>query len=231
MVSAAEVASLPRNHPHESTGLLTPAGVRNQVFTVVRLREGYALAEVDAFLSRVEATLTRLLRENEELRTLHAQADERAQHMRLSPGERAARIVEIAQETADWTVSSARQEAQTILTRAREEAEETVADALERATALQREIQEGRREALDQRIRTLSTFVTDFDSQMQETLKGQIGHLHRLITQLHDPDDIAASLPSVQHLKAEHTARDGERVLGAHAPGTVTPPTGRRSHA
>ncbi len=197
---------------------------------MVRLREGYALAEVDAFLSQVEATLTRLLRENEELRILHAQADERAQQVRLSPGERAARIVEIAQENADWTISSARQEAQTILTRAREEAEETVADALDRATALQREIQEGRREALDQRIRSLSTFITDFDSQMQETLKGQIGHLHRLITQLHDADDSAAPLPRAQHLSSEHTIRDDERVLGVRAPSTVAPPTGRRSH-
>src|ERR1044072_7783852 len=47
---------------------LTPEDVRNKQFTTVRLREGYDEDEVDAFLDEVEAELTRLLRENEDLR-------------------------------------------------------------------------------------------------------------------------------------------------------------------
>ena len=47
---------------------LTPEDVRNKQFTTVRLREGYDEDEGDAFLDEVEAELTRLLRENEDLR-------------------------------------------------------------------------------------------------------------------------------------------------------------------
>jgi DivIVA domain-containing protein len=44
-------------------GLLTPADIRNKVFTTVRLREGYDLAQVDTFLDQVEATLSSVLGE------------------------------------------------------------------------------------------------------------------------------------------------------------------------
>ena len=53
---------------------LTPEDVHNKQFTTVRLREGYDEEEVDAFLDEVEAELTRLLRENEELRAKLAAA-------------------------------------------------------------------------------------------------------------------------------------------------------------
>src|SRR5919112_3166484 len=48
---------------------LTPEDVSNKRFTAVRLREGYDMGEVDAFLDEVEAELMRLNRENSELRT------------------------------------------------------------------------------------------------------------------------------------------------------------------
>jgi DivIVA domain-containing protein len=44
---------------------LTPDDVRNKRFTPVRLREGYDMAEVDAFLDEVEAELIRLAEEGE----------------------------------------------------------------------------------------------------------------------------------------------------------------------
>ena len=47
---------------------LTPEDVSNKRFTPVRLREGYDMGEVDEFLDEVEAELTRLLRENNQLR-------------------------------------------------------------------------------------------------------------------------------------------------------------------
>ncbi|MDB1089857.1 DivIVA domain-containing protein, partial [Streptomyces sp. ACA25] len=53
---------------------LTPEDVRNKQFTTVRLREGYDEDEVDAFLDEVEAELTKLLRENEDLRAKLAAA-------------------------------------------------------------------------------------------------------------------------------------------------------------
>ncbi|CAM5226349.1 Cell cycle protein GpsB [Streptomyces griseoloalbus] len=69
---------------------LTPEDVRNKQFTTVRLREGYDQDEVDAFLDEVEAELTRLLRENEDLRAKLAAATRAAaqnqQNMRKPPG-------------------------------------------------------------------------------------------------------------------------------------------------
>ena len=47
---------------------LTPEDVQNKEFTTVRLREGYDMQEVDEFLDEVEAELSRMHRENEELR-------------------------------------------------------------------------------------------------------------------------------------------------------------------
>ncbi|MFJ4712278.1 DivIVA domain-containing protein [Streptomyces sp. NPDC088785] len=71
---------------------LTPEDVRNKQFTTVRLREGYDEDEVDAFLDEVEAELTRLLRENEDLRAKLAAATRAAAQnqqqggMRKGPG-------------------------------------------------------------------------------------------------------------------------------------------------
>jgi DivIVA domain-containing protein len=53
---------------------LTPEDVSNKRFTPVRLREGYDMGEVDAFLDEVESELARLTRENAELRTKLATA-------------------------------------------------------------------------------------------------------------------------------------------------------------
>ncbi|MFC9331975.1 DivIVA domain-containing protein [Kitasatospora sp. NPDC057015] len=47
---------------------LTVDDVHSKQFTIVRLREGYAVKEVDDFLDHVEAALSRLTRENESLR-------------------------------------------------------------------------------------------------------------------------------------------------------------------
>src|SRR6476646_7577376 len=48
---------------------LTPEDVSNKRFTPVRLREGYDMGEVDQFLDEVEAELTRLSQENDDLRS------------------------------------------------------------------------------------------------------------------------------------------------------------------
>src|SRR6478672_5721385 len=53
---------------------LTPEDVSNKRFTPVRLREGYDMGEVDAFLDEVEAELSRLHRENDDLRSKLAAA-------------------------------------------------------------------------------------------------------------------------------------------------------------
>src|SRR5664279_2516785 len=57
---------------------LTPEDVRNKQFSTVRLREGYEMDEVDAFLDEVEAELTRLGRDNEDMRTRMSVASRQA---------------------------------------------------------------------------------------------------------------------------------------------------------
>src|SRR5947209_5743142 len=64
---------------------LTPEDVHNKQFTTVRLREGYDEEEVDAFLDEVEAELTRLIRENEELRAKLAAATRAAASAAAAP--------------------------------------------------------------------------------------------------------------------------------------------------
>jgi DivIVA domain-containing protein len=53
---------------------LTPEDVANKQFTSTRLKPGYDETEVDEFLDEVEAELTRLYRENDELRSRLASA-------------------------------------------------------------------------------------------------------------------------------------------------------------
>ncbi|KIX74071.1 cell division protein DivIVA, partial [Streptomyces sp. MBRL 10] len=67
---------------------LTPEDVRNKQFTTVRLREGYDEDEVDAFLDEVESELTRLLRENEDLRAKLAAATRAAAQNQQQQGMR-----------------------------------------------------------------------------------------------------------------------------------------------
>jgi len=55
---------------------LTPEDVSNKRFTPVRLREGYDMSEVDQFLDEVEAELARLTKENDELRSKLAAAQQ-----------------------------------------------------------------------------------------------------------------------------------------------------------
>jgi DivIVA domain-containing protein len=55
---------------------LTPEDVSNKRFTPVRLREGYDMGEVDQFLDEVEAEIARLTRENDDLRSKLAAAQQ-----------------------------------------------------------------------------------------------------------------------------------------------------------
>jgi DivIVA domain-containing protein len=53
---------------------LTPSDVRNKQFSTTRLRPGYDEAEVDAFLDEIETEFSRLIQENEELRSKLAES-------------------------------------------------------------------------------------------------------------------------------------------------------------
>ncbi|GAA4585740.1 hypothetical protein GCM10023194_29280 [Planotetraspora phitsanulokensis] len=170
--------------PQGPDGLLNPVAVRNQVFTVVRLREGYDLAEVDAFLGLVETALTTILQQNQELRGRSLRTDEAPQP--IPSGDSATRIIELAHETAARTVAKAHQEANTILSQARARAEQLQHDVLKTGAALHRaSTHETHKEALGRRIQTLHAFIVDFDSHMKQTLDGQITQMRNLLDQLH----------------------------------------------
>ncbi|MFE2728338.1 DivIVA domain-containing protein [Kitasatospora sp. NPDC059327] len=143
---------------------LTPAELRARTFSTVRLRESYDEGEVDEFLDLAEAELTRLLRENENLRAMIAAAVLRAAPAVPGIGapapafrppggtaapapavrppsttDRAAHLLETAQRIADQAVAGAHAEARSAITSARIRAEAVEGAARARADALERD--------------------------------------------------------------------------------------------
>ncbi|MBP2706170.1 DivIVA domain-containing protein [Microbispora sp. RL4-1S] len=172
--------------------IVTPSDVRNQVFSVVRLREGYDLAEVDGFLGRVETALSRLVRENEELKArLSSTPDCTALEAAPSPGARAVRIVEVAEEAADRIVAMANKEAETIVAQARRRADGLGRDALEKITELQRQAQETRREVMERRLQDLRLIVADFDAVLRQCFHEHTEHLLALLDGREPPGPVA----------------------------------------
>ena len=117
---------------------LTPTDVANRQFRFA-LR-GYSVDEVDTFLDEVETELSRLLRDNAELRngpagtsTKASDATAPAPLAGLQGQEAALRTLLLAQRTADEAIAEARAEADQIVTAARAEAETTLSTAKEEA--------------------------------------------------------------------------------------------------
>ena len=237
---------------------LTPEDVHNKQFTTVRLREGYDEEEVDAFLDEVEGELTRLLRENEELRAklaaatrAAAQAQQQAQQaqqqaaqqsgpmdrggpgpmdrppMDRSPvpmdrmpqrrepqpipqqlpapmpmamavpqqqfqpvqpgGDSAARVLALAQQTADQAIAEARNEANKIVGEARTRADGLEREARNKAEALERDAQEKHRVAmgtldqarssLERKVEDLRAFEREYRQRLKSYLESQMRQL------------------------------------------------------
>ncbi|MGP3920133.1 DivIVA domain-containing protein [Nonomuraea sp. 10N515B] len=153
---------------HPGQGLLTPDEVRAQIFTTVRLREGYELAEVDTFLGRVEATLTRLLHERQELRQRPASRD--------CGGEGVGRMLARAQEMADEMIAEAHEEAERILQAARESAATLEQEAQERHRAAMAALEEARAE----QEREISDLLGRAAAGLSEQIRQQQGLLAEL---------------------------------------------------
>ncbi|MBC6470895.1 DivIVA domain-containing protein [Actinomadura alba] len=145
---AAPVIELPPDVTG-GAGLLTPADIRRKVFTTVRLREGYDLAQVDVFLDQVEGTLSSVLRENAALK---ARLDSPRQ-----AGDSAAHIVGLAHEAANRAVALAQEEARAIVADARAQAETARHEALGYATRM--------REGLDDQLRRLRDLLDELREQ------------------------------------------------------------------
>jgi DivIVA domain-containing protein len=215
---------------------LTPEDVRNKQFTTVRLREGYDEDEVDAFLDEVEAELTRLLRENDELRAKLAAATREAASQpggaRQQPppptpatpvpapmpprggppmggppmggpmgpqggggpmgpggggGDSAARVLALAQQTADQAIAEARNEANKIIGDARVKAETVEREARNKADAMERDAQnkhqqaigslESQRVLLERKVDDLRAFEREYRTRLKSYLEGQLRSL------------------------------------------------------
>ncbi|WP_329081278.1 DivIVA domain-containing protein [Streptosporangium sp. NBC_01469] len=151
---------------------LSPAAVRNQVFTVVRLREGYDLAEVDTFLGQVETTFTVLVQENAELYA-RVSAAERAARQARPAEERVTRIMAMAQDSADRMLAAAEQQAEAI-----------VAQARDRAAALRKEVHASCGQELERRTEEFNTFAADYGDRLKRSLQAQADQLQSLLGEL-----------------------------------------------
>ena len=121
---------------------LTPTDVANKQFRIAF--RGYSLDEVDAFLDEVETELSRLLRDNAELKNrataAPAAASPTAAAAAPAPApvaplagmegqEAALRTLLLAQRTADEAIAEARAEAEQLVSAARAEADSTLTAA------------------------------------------------------------------------------------------------------
>ena len=164
---------------------LTPDDVRKKRFTPVRLREGYDMAEVDAFLDEVEAELIRLAEEGSAPSTADNESSAFAGYVAPardsdafasattdsgaeptgsadSVPTRAARLLELATRNADELVAEAQAEAEALLADARTRADKLTDDAKAKAEQLETETARRREELtgeLDRQKATLSTEI------------------------------------------------------------------------
>ncbi|MGV9266953.1 DivIVA domain-containing protein [Kitasatospora sp. NPDC003701] len=198
---------------------LTLADLRARTFSTVRLREGYDEGEVDEFIDLAEAELTRLLRENENLRAAIAAALLRPAPTAPNTGapapafppprqapdnaDNAARILGLAQRIADQAVAGAHAEARSVIAAARTRAEavegaaQACADTLERDTRvwIQEVIGglEATRAALEAGIQGLRSFEYEQHSRLRSYLEQQ---LRRVRTPTGDGSPVVAPVPT-----------------------------------
>ncbi|MGW4959081.1 DivIVA domain-containing protein [Nonomuraea sp. NPDC004186] len=158
--------------------VLTAAAVHHQVFTVVRLRGGYDLAEVDAFLSRVETTLSLLWGDNAQLR-------ERLAANAVAPPDASAgaEVLAAAHRSAEKTITAAQREARQIIAAAHAEAEQRQREAAAAADTLT----QAARQAIDEHIDRLTLAVTDQSRHLEHTLQGRLDELRTVLEDLTTP--------------------------------------------
>jgi DivIVA domain-containing protein len=140
---------------------LTPADVHNVAFKKPSIgKRGYDEDEVDAFLDVVEAELSRLIEENSDLKKQLEDAGsssastqrpvlQKAEPLAATPAPaaastdgghvQAARLLGLAQETADKLTSEAKAESDKLLAEAKAHSDALITDATTRAEAAERD--------------------------------------------------------------------------------------------
>ena len=205
---------------------LTPKDVANKQFSSSRLgQRGYAEPEVDEFLDQVEAELSRLHRENDELRSRlqsAARAPAAAADPQRVPGPaeppeaKATGILALAQRTADEHLSEARKEAERLVTAAQARAEELRREA----EAKYREtlgVLQAKRTELEQQLQDLRTFEREHRTRVRAYLQNQ----------LHAVDaPLAEGTAGTVDLRAKEPSGNGSAPTAGRAAGGEPPKRG-----
>jgi len=169
---------------------LSAQDVHDKQFKLVRQSTGYDIDEVDGFLDEVEAEIARLTDELAAAQSALATAEQRTAEQRTAeqrtaeqqpteppasaaptPGDgagAAARILELAQRTADEYVAEARRTADTLVSEAEERARTAVA-ALE-----------GQRAELEGRVTALRTFEAEVRTRLTGYFESQLRDLRSI---------------------------------------------------
>jgi len=140
----------------------------------------------------------------------------------------AARVLSLAQQTADQAIADARREADEVLTKARRQAEQITGDARARAESLERDAQERHRQAmgslvtqreeLERRVDDLRAFEREYRSRLKAYLEGQLRDLEAGVTDSGTfPAMPPAAPPSAPQLPAG-LGQSGLRNNGATGP-------------
>ena len=155
---------------------LTADEVHDKQFRLVRQSTGYDIDEVDAFLDEVEGTIRGLQAELEDARAgvYETSGPQQPTAPAEPPASAAARILELAQRTADDYASEARRAADGLVAEARDQAHGLLSQA------------ESQRTALEARVSALRTFESEVRTRLTTYFEGQ---LHDLRTALSGSDD------------------------------------------
>jgi DivIVA domain-containing protein len=150
----------------------------------------------------------------------------------------AARVLSLAQQTADQaiadarreadeTLGRARREADEVLTKARRQAEQITGDARARAESLERDAQERHRQAmgslvqtreeLERRVDDLRAFEREYRSRLKAYLEGQLRDLEAGVTDSGTfPTMGAPTQPSMSPALAQTGVRNGGQGTGQY---------------
>jgi DivIVA domain-containing protein len=195
---------------------LTPQEVAGKVFGPTRMRRGYDEHEVDAFLDEVEAELTRLTAENDQLRkdlekvrgggSLPVEEVSVAPVVAVAPEpvvtvsapaapvaaddtpveQRVTRMIVLAQQTADAALREAQGEADRTRGTARAEAERMLAEARNRVAEELGGLERSKR-SLETEVEQLTAFEQEYRQRLRVFLEGR----------LHDLDTALAGVAAV----------------------------------
>jgi DivIVA domain-containing protein len=156
----------------------------------------------------------------------------------------AARVLSLAQQTADQaiadarreadeTLNRARREADDVLTKARRQAEQITGDARARAESLERDAQERHRQAmgslvqqreeLERRVDDLRAFEREYRSRLKAYLEGQLRDLEAGVTESGAFPAVSSAPPSPPQLPAG-LSQPGMRNNGASSSSSTPAP-------